>query len=79
MYVFHWVNKVAALEMFFIERFFVFFKILLLKKIITMIIIIIIIIIIIMIVIIIARKPHCHSRLSKPILKILSISIKKIS
>ena len=58
MYVSLWLNAVAAVQMFFIERIFVFFMTLFLKK---------------MGIILSASKPHCHPKLSKPILKILSI------
>ena len=51
-------NTVAAFQIFFIERIFVFFMTLFLKK---------------MGIILRASKPQCHSRLSKPILRILSI------
>ena len=56
MYVLLWLNTVAAVQMFFIER--ICFFITFLKK---------------MGIILSASKPHCHSRLSEPILKILSI------
>ena len=58
MYLLLWLNTVGAVQMFFIERIFVFFMTLFLKK---------------MGIIISASKCHCHSRLSKPILKIESI------
>ena len=58
MYVSLWLNAVAAVQMFFIERIFVFFMTLFLKKMGT---------------ILSASKLHCHPKLSKPILKILSI------
>ena len=58
MFVLLWLNTVAAVQMFFIERIFVFFMTLFLRK---------------MVIILGATKPHCHSRLSKRILKILSI------
>ena len=53
----------AAVQMFFVESIFVFFMTLYLKKI---------------WLILSAHKPHCHSRLSIPILKILSIYRKNI-
>ena len=52
-----WLNTVAAVQMFFIERIFVFFITLLLKN----------------MRILSANKPHCHCRLSKPTFKILLI------
>ena len=55
MYMSLWLNTVAAVQMLFIERVFVFFMTLFLKK---------------MGIILSASKPHCHSRLSKLILKI---------
>ena len=51
------LNTVAAFQIFFIERIFVFFMTFLKK----------------MGIILRASKPQCHSRLSKPILRILSI------
>ena len=63
MYVLLWLNTVAAVQMYFIEYIFVFFMTLFLKK---------------MGIVISASNPHCHSRLSKPILKILSIYRKNI-
>ena len=57
------LNIVAAVQIFFIERIFVFFMTLFLKK---------------MGIILSASKPHCHPRPSKPILKILSIYRKNI-
>ena len=64
MYVSPWLNTVAAAQMFFIERIFVFFMTLFLQK---------------MGIILSASKTQCHSRLSKPILKILSLYRKNIS
>ena len=58
MYMSLWLNTVAAVQMFYKEHIFVFFITLFLKK---------------MGIIVSASKPHCHSRLRKPILKILSI------
>ena len=58
MYMSLWLNTVAAVQMFYKEHIFVFFITLFLKK---------------MRIIVSASKPHCHSRLRKPILKILSI------
>ena len=55
MYVSPWLNAVAAVQMFFIVRIFVFFMALFLKK---------------MRMILSASKLHYHSRLSKPILTI---------
>ena len=63
MYVSLWLNTVAAVEMFFIERIFVFFMTLFLKR---------------MGIIFSASRPHCHSRPNKPILKIQSIHRKNI-
>ena len=63
MYVSPWLNTVPVVRMLFIEGIFIFFKTLFLKK---------------MAIILGARKPQCHSRLSKPILKILSIYRKNI-
>ena len=63
MYVTLWLNTAAAVQMFFIERIFVFFMTLFLKK---------------MGLILSASKPQFHSRLSKPILEILSIYRKNI-
>ena len=57
MCVLLWLNTVAVVQMFFIERVFVFFTTFLKK----------------MGIIKNARKPHCHFRLSKPIFKILPI------
>ena len=62
MYLLPWLNTVGAVQMFFIERIFVFFMALFLKK---------------MGIIFCASKPECHSRLSKPILKIRSIYRRK--
>ena len=62
-YVSLWLNTVAAVQMIFIERIFVFFMTLFLKK---------------MGIILSASKPQCHSRLSKLILKVLSIYRKNI-
>ena len=59
-----WVNVVAAVQTFIIERFFLSFMTLLLRK---------------MGIILWENKPHCHSRLSKPILNILSILGKQLS
>ena len=56
MHVSLWLNTVEAVQMFYIERIFVFFETLFLK----------------MGIISSASKPHCHSRLSKSVLKILS-------
>ena len=61
MYVSLWLNAVAAVQMLYIEHIFVFFMTSLLK----------------MEIILSARKPHYHSRLSKPNLKILSSYRKK--
>ena len=58
MYVSLWLNTLAAVQIFYKEHIFVFFITLFLKK---------------MRIIVSASKPHCHSRLRKPILKILSI------
>ena len=63
MYVLLWLNTVAAVQMFFIECNFIFFMTLFLKKMGT---------------ISSAGKTHCHSRLSEPIVKILSIYWKNI-
>ena len=63
MYVSLWLNTMAAVQMLFIERIFVLFMTLFLKK---------------MGIILCVSKPQCHSRLSKLILKILSIYRKKI-
>ena len=52
-----WLNTVAAVQMFFIERIFVFFITLFLKN----------------MRILSANQPHCHCRLSKPTFKILLI------
>ena len=52
MFVSLWLNTVAAVQMFFIDRIFVFFMTLFLKN---------------MGIILSASKPHCHSKLSKPI------------
>ena len=52
-----WLNTVTAVQMFFIERIFVFFITLFLKN----------------MRILSANKPHCHSRLNKPTFKILLI------
>ena len=57
MYVSLWLNTMAAVQMFYIEHIFVFFMTLFLK----------------MGIILSASKPYCHSRLGKPILKIVSI------
>ena len=57
------LNTVKAVEMFFIERIFIFFMLLFLKK---------------MGIILSAIKSYCHSKLSKPVVKIQSIYIKKI-
>ena len=57
MYVLLWLNTVLAVQMFFIERMFVSSWHYSLKK----------------MGILSAIKPHCHSKLSKPILKILPI------
>ena len=57
-----WLNTVAVVQMFFIERIFVFFMTLFLKKMREL----------------SASKPPCHSRLRKPILKILPIHRKNI-
>ena len=57
------LNTVAAVQMFFIERIFVFFVTLFLKK---------------MGIILRASKFQCHLRLSQPILEILSIYRKSI-
>ena len=62
-YVSLWLNTVAAVQMIFIERIFVFFMTLFLKK---------------MGMILSASKPLCHFRLSKLILKVLSIYRKNI-
>ena len=62
MYVPLWLNAVAAVQMLYIERIFVFFMTSFLK----------------MEIILSARKPQGHSRLSKPILKILFSYRKKI-
>ena len=64
MYVSLWLNAVAVFSNIFIELIFVFFMTLFLKR---------------MGIILSASKPHCHFRLSKPILKILAISRKNIS
>ena len=58
MYKSFWLSTVAAVQMFFIKHIFVFFMTLFWKK---------------MGIILSASKPNCHSRLSKPILKILFI------
>ena len=58
MYVSLWLDIVAAVQMFIIERIFVFFRTLFLKK---------------MVIILSASKPYIHSRLSKLILQILSV------
>ena len=63
MYALLWLNTVAAVWLFFNEHIFVFLVTLFLKK---------------MRIIISANNPHYHSRLSKPILKILSINRKNI-
>ena len=63
MYVSLWRNTVAAIQVFFIERIFVFIMTLIWKK---------------MGIILSASKPNCHSRLTKPVLKILSIYRKNI-
>ena len=55
MYVLLWLNTVAAVQIYFIEYIFVFFMTLFLKK---------------MGIVISASNPHCHSRLSKPILSV---------
>ena len=52
-----WLNTVTAVQMFFIERIFVFFITLFLKN----------------MRILSANQPHCHCRLSKPTFKILLI------
>ena len=57
------LNAETAVQMFYFERVFVFFMTLFLKK---------------MGIILSASKPGCHSRLSKPVLKILSIHRKNI-
>ena len=62
MYVLLWLNIVAGVQMFFIECIFAFFITLFLKK----------------MGILSERKPHSHSRLSRPILKILPIYRKNI-
>ena len=63
MYVTLWLNTAAAVQMFFIERIFVFFMTLFLKR---------------MRIILRASKTQCHSRLGKPTLKILFIYRKNI-
>ena len=63
MFVSIWLNTVAAVQMFYIERIFVFFMTLFWKK---------------MGKILSASKPNFHSRLSKRVLKILSIYRKNI-
>ena len=63
MYVSLWLDIVAAVQMFIIERIFVFFRTLFLKK---------------MGIILSASKPYIHSRLSKLILQILSVYRKNI-
>ena len=63
MYVSLWRNTVAAIQVFFIERIFVFIMTLIWKK---------------MGIMLSASKPKCHSRLTKPVLKILSIYRKNI-
>ena len=57
MYVLLWLNTVVTVQMFFIERIFIFLMTLFLKK----------------MGMLSVSKPHCHSRLNKPILKILPI------
>ena len=59
MYASLWLNIVAAVQMFLIERIFAFFMTSFLKK---------------MGIILSASKPQCHSRLSKPILEIISLN-----
>ena len=63
MYASLWLNIVAAVQMFLIECIFAFFMTSFLKK---------------MGIILSASKPQCHSRLSKPILEIISIYRKYI-
>ena len=63
MYVPSRLNTVRAVQMFFIERIFIFFMLLFLKK---------------MGIILGAIKSYCHSKFSKPVVKILSIYRKKI-
>ena len=63
MYVPSRLNTVRAVQMFFIERIFIFFMLLFSKK---------------MGIILGAIKSYCHSKFSKPVVKILSIYRKKI-